>query len=142
MAPRSQKRPELANITPNQNHSQNSSFGSIRRSDSHQIGNQPLYFHKMTLRKGIRAQEGVLHHNVAPRLQIRPELAKNTPSQYHPQNSTFCSVRGFDRCYIGYQQLYFHRMTLSKVVRALEGAPKPQSGSLITKTAWIGQKLA
>ena len=31
---------------------------------------------------------------MAPCPQIWPELAKNTPSQNDPQNSTFCSVRG------------------------------------------------
>ena len=71
-----------------------------------------------------------------------PELAKNTASQNHPQNSTFCSVRGSDSWCIGHQSLYFHEMTLSKVIRAQEGFPTPQSGSPTTKMTWIGQKHA
>ena len=45
---------------------------------------------------------------VAERPQMCPKLAKNTPSQNDPQNSTFRSARGSDSCYIGYQQLHFH----------------------------------
>ena len=49
-------------------------------------------------------------------------------------------ARGSDSCYIGYKLLYFHYMTLRKVIRSQEGVPPPQSGSLTTKTTLIGQK--
>ena len=68
-----------------------------------------------------------LHHKVALRPHKWPELAKNT--QNHPKNTRFCSVRGSDSCYIGNQPLYFHQMTLSQLIRALE------VGSYITK--WL-----
>ena len=57
--------------------------------------------------KVIRAKRGFSHHKVAPRSQIRPELAKITVSQNHPQNSMFCSARGSNSWCIGYQQLHF-----------------------------------
>ena len=33
--------------------------------------------------------------------------------------------------------MYFHQMALSKVIKAQEGIPTPQSGSPATKVAWI-----
>ena len=39
--------------------SQNSTFGSVKGFDGCDIGNQPFYFHLMTLSKLIRAQEEV-----------------------------------------------------------------------------------
>ena len=65
----------------------------------------------------------ILHHKVAQQPQICPELAQKLPEQNHPQNGTFRSARGSDGCYIGYQPLCFHSMTLSKVFRAQEGVP-------------------
>ena len=89
---------------------------------------------------------------MAQRPQIWPELAKNTPSLNDPQNSTFHSARGSDSCYIGYQQLYFYWITLSKVIRAQdeEGvlhhkvAPQPQiwPGVAKTRPATITPKIA
>ena len=67
-------------------------------------------------------------------------IAQKTPSQNHPQNIRFRSVRGPDRCYIGKQPLYFQKVILSKITRAREEYPTPQSGSTTIKMAWIGQK--
>ena len=83
----------------------------------------------MTLSKVISAQEGFLHHKVAPQPQIRPELAKTMLNQNHSQNITFRSVRGFDRCYFCKQPLYFQEVILSKITRVQEEYHKSQSGS-------------
>ena len=77
--------------------------------------------------KLLQRKRGFLLHKVLPQPQKWPWLAQNTPSLNHPKNSTSCSVRGSNSCYIGYQPLYFHQMTLSKVIRAQDG------GSYITK---------
>ena len=59
VAPWPQNQLELAKKTLSQNHPQNSTFRSVRGSDSWWIGNQLLHFHLMTLGKVIRAQEEV-----------------------------------------------------------------------------------
>ena len=145
VAPRPQIQPELAKKTPSQNHSQNSTFRSVRGSNSCYIGNQPLCFHYITLGKVITAQDavpvkilelkrGFIHHKVVPRPQKRPRLVKNMRSQNHLQNSMFGSVRGSGSC-IGYQPHYYHQMTLSDVIRNQEGVPASQSGSPNANTA-------
>ena len=85
-------------------------------------------------------RRGFLHHKVAPRPQIWPELAKNTPSQNHPQNCTFRSARCSDGCYIGYQQLKWPWVKLSALRRGFLLTPK--SSSRTTNMTWIGQKHA
>ena len=80
------------------------------RSDSCYTDNQTLYFHLMTLSKGIRAREGFLHHKVALRPRMPPELAKKYRAKITPKiHSTFLSVRGSDSCYISNQPPYFHK---------------------------------
>ena len=59
VAPRPQIWPELAKKTLSQNHSQNSILRSVRGSHSCHIGNQPFYFHWMTLTKVTRAEEEI-----------------------------------------------------------------------------------
>ena len=108
VAPQSQKCTELAKTTSSQNHPQHSTFHSVRGSDSCYIGNQPFYFIKQTWVNLFGLYRWFLHHKVATRPQIRPELAKKTPSQNHIQNRTFRSLRGSDSCYIGNQPLYCH----------------------------------
>ena len=44
--------------------------------------------------KLLGLKRGFLHHKMPLRPQIWPQIAKNLPSQNHPQNSTFCSVSG------------------------------------------------
>ena len=81
------------------------------------------------LRKRIRAQEGIPTPQSCSPTTKGPELAKNYV-QHHPQNVTLRSGRGPDRCYIGNQPLYFHWMTLSRVIRA-----QSRGNSQITK--WL-----
>ena len=69
-----------------------------------------------------------------------PELTKKHPKS--PPNSTSCSVRGLERCYIGNQPLWLYQMVLSKVIRAQDGVLTSQSGSPTGKSAWISQKMA
>ena len=54
----------------------------------------------------------------------------------------FGSVKGSDSCDTGNQPLYFHLMTLSKVIIAQEEVLTSQSSSATTNTAGIGQKHA
>ena len=89
---------------------------------------------------------GFLHRKGAPRQQKWPELAHksglNWPkrAQNHPQNITFRSGRGPDRCHIGNQPLYFHLIILSKVIMAQEGVPTSQKSFPTTKATRIDKK--
>ena len=79
-------------------------FSSVRGPDRFYIDNQPLYFHQMTPREVIRAQEKVPTYLIKRLPDHRPELAKK--SQNQPQNGTFRSVRGTHRCYIDKTTLF------------------------------------
>ena len=127
--------PELAKKLPCQNHSQNSTFCSVRGAHTCYISEQPLYFHLMTLRRVIKAQDGVPISQSGSPTTKRPLLAKKAPSPNHPKNSMFRSIRVSDSCHIGVQPLYFHSMTLSKVTRAQEWVPTSRSGSPTTNMA-------
>ena len=116
-------------------------FRSVRGSDSCYIGNQSLYFRYMTPSKNISFQEGVPTSQSSYPTTKRAWINwSKTQRQKHLQNSTFCSVRGSDRCHIGDQPLYFHYTALSKLIRAQEGVPIAQSGTSSTKVAWICKK--
>ena len=54
--------------------------------------------------------------------------------------SMFHSVGGSDSCHIGTQSLYFHWMTLNKVIRAQEGILTSENTSMSKKVAWIDLK--
>ena len=130
----------MATKTFSQNHPQIACFALSGDPTAVKLVTNHYIFIKWPQVKLSGRKRGVLHHKVAPRPQTRPESGKKLSSQIHPQNSTFRIVRGSDSCYIGYQPFYFHEMVLSKVVRAQEGFPTLQSGSVTTNTAWIGQK--
>ena len=83
-----------------------------------------------------------LHHKVIRDHKNNLDWPKTLPATTIPQNSTFGSIKGSHSCDIGRQPLYFHLMTLIKVIRAQEEVPTPQSGSATTNTAGIGQKHA
>ena len=95
----------------------------------------------MDLRKVIRAQEEIpASQSGSPTTQVA-WIGQKTPSQNCSQsNSMFHSVKGPGKCYIIKQTLYFHEITLSKVIRDQERILTSQRGSPITKLAWIGQK--
>ena len=114
--------------TPSQNHPKNSMICFI--------------FIEWPWSNLLELKRGFPHHKVAPWPRIQPGLAKTTPSQNHTPNSTFRYVRGSDGCDIGNNQLYFHQMTLRKVVWAQDGFPTPESGFSATNTASIDQRNA
>ena len=120
-----------------QNQPQNATFLSVRGPNRCYIDNRPLCFHKMAPSKIIRAQEGILTLQSVP---LTTKLAWMENAQNHPKNITFRSGMGSDSCHISNQPLYFHQMTLSKVIRAQVGIPMSQNVSPTTRTAWIGKK--
>ena len=108
MAPWPEMQVELTKKLLSQHHPQNSLFCSVRGSDSCYIGNQPFYFHWMTLSKGIRAQEGVPTSQSRSLTTNTAWIGQNNALPKSPENSTFRSVRGSDSYYIGNHPLYFH----------------------------------
>ena len=74
--------PESVKKTPRQNHIQNSTFYSVRGSDSYYIDNQWLYIiHQINLSKLIRVQEGFFTSQNGPRSQKLPGFAKKAQKQ-------------------------------------------------------------
>ena len=105
VAPRPQKWLGLDKNTPGHNHPQNSTFGSVKVSESCQIGNQPLYFYLMTLNIVIRAQEEVPTSQSGSATTNTAWIGQKHAQPKPPPNSTFCTARGSSSCYIGYQPL-------------------------------------
>ena len=112
MTLRPQLWPQLAKNTSSQNNAKKITFRSVRGPDRCQIGKRPLCFQQVTLSKIIRLTNNwpemtqqVLHWR---KITQKIELANKNPSQNHPQNSTFRSVKGPDDCYIRNQPLYFY----------------------------------
>ena len=54
----------------------------------------------MTLSKVIKAQEGFLHHKVAPRHQKRPKLAKKLSPHQRAREETEENKKIIKNCYV------------------------------------------